>query len=200
MEAIGEFIPDRAALPAGPAMSSRLPLAVVSGAADVAGGTVNGAAGDGAVTGAADSAVKGPADSPASSEAGDVVDAALALLRSWIPTAGAEAARFGLVEAADFAGKVEELSRTTEFLQLIAAGAVDRTRKLSAATETAATGWGADGAAGWLTGWTQAADDRPGAGTDAAAAGAAAASGTGAGGGLAGPCCPVTGCRVCRGG
>ncbi len=39
---------------------------------------------------------------------------------------------FGLVEAADFAGRVEELSRTVEYLQLIAAAAVDRTRKESA--------------------------------------------------------------------
>ncbi|MFW0774136.1 HNH endonuclease, partial [Paenarthrobacter nitroguajacolicus] len=40
-----------------------------------------------------------------------------------------EAGLFGFVEAADFAGKVEEISRSLEYLQLVAAQAVERTRK-----------------------------------------------------------------------
>ena len=63
------------------------------------------------------------------SGAGNAADAALAVLRASAPAAAAEAALFGLAEAADFAGRVEDLSRTVEYFQLIAAAAVDRTRK-----------------------------------------------------------------------
>ena len=103
MEAIGEFIPDRAPW-AGPAVSSRLPrLAAVPGAADAAGGALG--------------------------AAGAAVDSALTALRAQSPTADVDAAWFGLREAADFAGHVEDLSRTVEYFQLVAAAAVERTRK-----------------------------------------------------------------------
>ena len=82
MEAIGEFIPDRASSLAGPAISSRPPR------------------------------LTDLASAPAT--AGGAVDAALTLLRSWAPAAGAEAGLFGLRESADFAARVEELSRTVE--------------------------------------------------------------------------------------
>ncbi|BCW66704.1 HNH endonuclease [Arthrobacter sp. NicSoilB4] len=52
----------------------------------------------------------------------------------------------GFREAADFAGTVEEFSRIAEYLQLVAAGAVDRTRTQAAATATKA-------GTGWTTGW-----------------------------------------------
>ena len=159
MEAIGEFISDRAPW-AGPAVSSRLPLlAAVADGADAVVKTRNDAVNDAGNT-----------------SAGAAVDSALALLRSSIPTACVEAARFGLLEAADFAGRVEELSRTFEYLQLVAAAAVDRTRKQSAGTRPALTGheavtagWGAEAAApsGWLTGWNQEPDAATGAGPDA---------------------------------
>ncbi|WP_411375291.1 DUF222 domain-containing protein [Arthrobacter sp. MPF02] len=67
----------------------------------------------------------------------------------------------GHVEASLFAGQVEELSRTVEYLQILAAGAVDRTRTQaitdaaaararqsrdpSPAGRTRVTGWNADG-------------------------------------------------------
>ena len=87
------------------------------------------------------------------------VEGALVLLRQAGVTAVGDAALWGFQEAADFAGNVEELSRTLEFLQVVAAGAVDRTRKqaASAAPKTAS----------WTTGWRespQAADPCAGAG------------------------------------
>ena len=144
MEAIGEFIPDRAPW-AGPAVSSRHPrLAAVPGAADAAGGALG--------------------------AAGAAVDSALAALRASSPTADVDAAWFGLREAADFAGHVEDLSRTVEYFQLVAAAAVERTRQQAAFTAPAAHGWGEEAAqAGWLTGWKQESDG----GTDAGAGGGA---------------------------
>ncbi|MET3173122.1 UNVERIFIED_ORG: hypothetical protein ABIB52_000950 [Arthrobacter sp. UYCu721] len=54
----------------------------------------------------------------------------------------------GYVDAADFAGLVEDLSRTVDYLQILAAGAVDRTRTraITAATTTRTT-------RSWITGW-----------------------------------------------
>ncbi|MCA4134057.1 DUF222 domain-containing protein [Arthrobacter sp. M4] len=63
----------------------------------------------------------------------------------------AEAAVFDVFAAADFAGQVEELSRSVEFLQLVAAQAVDRTRR-----EALAAASRLDAPAGWRTGWTEA--------------------------------------------
>jgi hypothetical protein len=72
----------------------------------------------------------------------------LELLKNLSTTASADAALFDFREASDFAGQVEELSRTMEYLQLVAAGAVDRTRNVPAS-------WPAGGraASGWTTGW-----------------------------------------------
>ncbi|MET4591169.1 DUF222 domain-containing protein [Arthrobacter sp. 754] len=53
-------------------------------------------------------------------------------------------------EAADFAGTVEDISRTVEYLQILAAGTVDRTRNQAiTAAATARTHTGR----GWITGW-----------------------------------------------
>ncbi len=69
---------------------------------------------------------------------------------------------FGLREAADFAATVEEISRSAEYLQVVAAGTVDRTRRQaqaearSAAVGSVSAGSGPAGsgaAAGWVTGW-----------------------------------------------
>ena len=96
--------------------------------------------------------------------------AALAALRASSPTADVDAAWFGLREAADFAGHVEDLSRTVEYFQLVAAAAVERTRQQAAFTAPAAHGWGEEAAqAGWLTGWKQESDGW----TDAGAGGGA---------------------------
>ncbi|MGM7778552.1 hypothetical protein ACSVHC_21405 [Arthrobacter sp. KNU-44] len=92
----------------------------------------------------------------------DLAVAAMDALRS---TALADARVLAFSEAADFAGKVEEISRTVEFLQLVAAQAVERTRREAQAA------WQASPAPGWRTGWTEptAADTAaaPVAGTEA---------------------------------
>jgi hypothetical protein len=74
----------------------------------------------------------------------------LELLKGLGSTAVADAALLDFREAADFAANVEEISRAIEYLQLVAAGAVDRTRRQAAAS-AGATGSGA--AVGWTTGW-----------------------------------------------
>ncbi|WP_350001110.1 HNH endonuclease [Pseudarthrobacter sp. WHRI 8279] len=56
----------------------------------------------------------------------------------------------GYVEASDFAGQVEDLARSVECLQLLAAGAVDRTRSEAI---TAATAARSTRSRGWVTGW-----------------------------------------------
>src|SRR6478609_5381460 len=54
-------------------------------------------------------------------------------LRELCATAAQDAALFVFGQASEFAGEVEEASRAVEYLQLVAAGAVDRTRKEAAA-------------------------------------------------------------------
>ncbi|WP_427008053.1 DUF222 domain-containing protein [Pseudarthrobacter sp. H2] len=106
-------------------------------------------------------------------EAGQDAGPVLGLLRTLAATAVDDAAGFGFAEAADFAGEVEELSRTVEYLQLVAAGAVDRARKLPAATAPAGT-------TSWATGWRESPGESPGGSPgSAAAAGAAVASNPG---------------------
>ena len=78
----------------------------------------------------------------------DGVADALAILREVGLTAVEDAALLGFQAASDFAGTVEELSRVTEYLQLVAAGAVDRTRKQAAAAATKA-------GTSWTTGWRE---------------------------------------------
>ena len=73
------------------------------------------------------------------------VDTALALLREAASTTAGDAALWNFREAADFAGTVEEFSRVVEYLQLVAAGAVDRTRKQAVSVPKANTAW--------TTGW-----------------------------------------------
>ena len=73
------------------------------------------------------------------------VDTALALVREVASTAAGDAALWDFREAADFAGTVEELSRALDYLQLVAAGAVDRTRKQATTAPKANTAW--------TTGW-----------------------------------------------
>ena len=64
----------------------------------------------------------------------------------WSSTAAGDSALWDFRAASDFAGQVEELSRAVDYLQLVAAAAVDRTRKQSAD--------GHEGrATAWTTGW-----------------------------------------------
>ena len=58
-------------------------------------------------------------------------------------------------EAADFAGLAEDLSRTVEYMQILAAGAVDRTRTL--AITAAGTARSRSGRT-WVTGWDNGAE------------------------------------------
>ena len=61
-------------------------------------------------------------------------------------------------QASDLAEDVEDLSRIGEYLQIIAAAGVDRTRREAAAGEKTSGGWGSEtgaGTPGWLTGWKQ---------------------------------------------
>jgi hypothetical protein len=76
----------------------------------------------------------------------------LELLKGLRSTAVADAALLDFREAADFAADVEEISRAVEYLQIVAAGAVDRTRRQAPAT-SGATGSGSGSAIGWTTGW-----------------------------------------------
>lgn len=62
--------------------------------------------------------------------------------------AAAGARLFGFTEAADFAGRIEELSRAVEFLQIVAAQAVERSRHEAQRAHPAS-------APGWRTGWTE---------------------------------------------
>src|SRR5688572_20746769 len=68
-----------------------------------------------------------PADGGSSVLEGDVVDEALALLSADAVTAE-DTALWGFRQATDFADRLEQLSRKVERLQVLAAGAVDRSR------------------------------------------------------------------------
>ena len=79
----------------------------------------------------------------------------LELLKRAASTAVEDADRLGFREAAGFATEVEDISRTLEYLQIVAAGAVDRTRSEASAAARAGTGSGSSSGAavGWTTGW-----------------------------------------------
>ena len=126
------------------------------------------------------------------------VDTALALVREVASTAAEDAALWDFREAADFAGTVEELSRALDYLQLVGAGAVDRTRKQATTAPKADTAWttgwrddstygtagpgnasgavAADGETAWTTGWRD--DSGQGSTGPDDASGAVAASGS----------------------
>ncbi len=93
---------------------------------------------------------------------------------------------WGFRAAADFAGTVEELSRVVEYLQLVAAGAVDRTRKQAAAAVTKA-------GTSWTTGWR---DDRRRRATAEAGPTPGAATAGCRGGPASAGCCCCCRCRV----
>jgi hypothetical protein len=85
--------------------------------------------------------------------------ASLALVGSASRSAAEELAAGNIVQAAAFAELTEKLSRRVEHLQVLAAGAVDRTR--TEAINAAAT---TSRAAGWTTGWTTGWGTEPGPG------------------------------------
>ncbi|WP_223932929.1 DUF222 domain-containing protein [Arthrobacter sp. StoSoilB5] len=104
--------------------------------------------------------------------------------------AATEARLFGFVEASHFAGRVEEIARTVEYLQVVAAQAVERTRQEAQQAHSSAAG------TRWRTGWTETATElerEPGAGTatsgpdSAAVVGATAAGPAAVGPAVVGP-------------
>ncbi|WP_240460451.1 DUF222 domain-containing protein, partial [Arthrobacter pascens] len=95
----------------------------------------------------------------------------LVLLEAAAESAPSELALAGFPDAADFAELAEELSRRGEYLQLLAAAAVDRTR-----TEAINAAGPASKAAGWTTGWGTGTDDGKGIGTDEGTDAAASSS------------------------
>lgn len=86
----------------------------------------------------------------------DVISASLAEASN---AAAPAADTFSFREAADFAGRIEQISRTLDYLQIVAARAVDRTRR-QASLRTAPGAEGGNGS--WTTGWRE----TPSAGTD----------------------------------
>ncbi len=80
-------------------------------------------------------------------------DAGLAAVNAAVASAPGTLAMASYVDAADFAGLVEDLSRTVDYLQILAAGAVDRTRTqaITAAATTRTT-------RSWTTGWDNGAE------------------------------------------
>ncbi|MET3951088.1 DUF222 domain-containing protein [Arthrobacter sp. UYEF36] len=88
----------------------------------------------------------------------DGMEDALTILRNVGLTAVDDAALLGFQAASDFAGTVEEAARVVEYLQLVAAGAVDRTRKQATAAPSKAS-------TSWTTGWRE--SSGPGAFTEA---------------------------------
>ncbi|WP_396020160.1 DUF222 domain-containing protein [Arthrobacter sp. ISL-69] len=104
----------------------------------------------------------GPLDTLASDggASGDLARC-LELLGTLSSTAVDDSALLSFREAADFADNVEEVSRAVDYLQIVAAGAVERTRReVAVAARSVAVGSGSgagaagSGAAvGWVTGW-----------------------------------------------
>ncbi|WP_258064442.1 13E12 repeat family protein, partial [Arthrobacter sp. ZGTC131] len=155
MEAIGEGVSgtfgrgaaDAAAMPARRATSLRsvpdsgaFPLASLAGAPALTDTNVDGGAA------AADSAFTGGVFSGGAMAN---LRRCRGLLEAAVESAREELALAGFAEAADFAGLTEEISRRFEYLQVLGAAAVDRTR-----TEAISNAAGPAGkAAGWITGW-----------------------------------------------
>ncbi|MFE4196461.1 HNH endonuclease, partial [Paenarthrobacter sp. NPDC056912] len=80
-----------------------------------------------------------------------LLDQATQALTSLRSSAATDAGVLGFSEAADFAGSIEDISRTVEYLQIIAAHAVERTRREA---RNASPVPGAGAAPGWQTGWS----------------------------------------------
>ncbi|MCT9869807.1 HNH endonuclease signature motif containing protein [Paenarthrobacter aurescens] len=91
----------------------------------------------------------------AATELGEALDIGAAAAETLRSIAATEVRLLGFVEAADFAGRVEEISRCVEYLQVVAAQAVERSR-----TEAQQTKPGSSAAAPeWRTGWSEAPEE-----------------------------------------
>ncbi|MEO5320421.1 DUF222 domain-containing protein [Arthrobacter sp. CC3] len=146
MEAVGELTPNQAARlgwfsnapfpPLAPVMPTRNLRAVRP--ADLAGGPLG---------------LEGQ-QPPIASDGGSICALArsLELFKRASSTAVEDAKVMGLREAADFAAGLDEFSRNMEYMQVVAAGAVDRARREASAAARAGSGSGV----GWTTGWGEA--------------------------------------------
>ncbi|MFJ4226748.1 DUF222 domain-containing protein [Paenarthrobacter nicotinovorans] len=105
-------------------------------------------------------------------EVGAFLDDAVEALAGLRGAAVADARLFGFVEAADFAGRVEDLARTLEYVQIIAAQAVERTRNQARLQVQGS------GGPEWRTGWTEPAAN---GGATGAGAGTSPSAGASAG-------------------
>ncbi|MFJ4268110.1 HNH endonuclease, partial [Paenarthrobacter nicotinovorans] len=103
-------------------------------------------------------------------EVGGFLDDAVEALAGLRGAAAADARLFGFVEAADFAGRVEEISRVLEYVQIIAAQAVERTRNQARLQVQGS------GAPEWRTGRTEPAANRGATGAGAGTSPSAGAS------------------------
>lgn len=96
---------------------------------EAVGGTVGGLTGHRAEGPGAGGSASAPVHDPCSiPPERDSLETCLALSRSVAATAAGDAAQWNFEGASNFACRVEELSRTAEYLQLVAAGAVERAR------------------------------------------------------------------------
>ncbi|MGO4591680.1 DUF222 domain-containing protein [Paenarthrobacter sp. 2TAF44] len=80
---------------------------------------------------------------------GDALAESAQALESLRSATVAGALAFGFTEAAGFAGRVEEIARTVEYLQVVAAHAVERTRTQAQQSRPSSVA-----GTGWQTGWT----------------------------------------------
>ncbi|WP_024819952.1 HNH endonuclease signature motif containing protein [Arthrobacter sp. 31Y] len=169
MGAIGTIIAQRVALSSAPAVPPRIPLkslGVPERLAAFKSTTAAGTIGDRSRAGELPRGLESLTWSSAFSSTANVTpvaidrgslmtktDDALSSLRESIAD---EARLFGFEEAAGFAARVEEMSRALEYLQVVAAQAVERTRHEA---QQAQPGRSSAAAPEWRTGWT----DRAGA-------------------------------------
>ncbi|WP_461189278.1 HNH endonuclease signature motif containing protein [Arthrobacter sp. Z4-13] len=123
---------------------------------------------------------------PLAPVAGASADAAVSLaeicrlLAAAAAAAPSRLAAADYVEAADFAGQVEELSRGVEYLQILAAGVVDRTRARAIADAGTARACRSRTGKNWVTGWdngVETLDETDAAWPEGAAASGSTASG-----------------------
>lgn len=111
---------------------------------EAAGGTIGGLTAHRAQGPGAGGSASAPAGDPfgVPSERGSL-ETCLALLKSSAITAAVDAALWNFQDASDFACRVEEISRTAEYLQLVAAHAVERARNEAMPGPSPAAGQGA---------------------------------------------------------
>ncbi|BCW39934.1 hypothetical protein StoSoilB3_14690 [Arthrobacter sp. StoSoilB3] len=110
---------------------------------------------------------------PAGPDLAALLEDGQALLDTARLTFAEQAPLFDLAQAADLAGRIEDISRSIEYLQVVAAQAVERPRtEAQRAVPAQQTGQSpASGAQEWRTGWTESAGGSEGGGAGGGGAG-----------------------------